>query len=117
MLIPLGNRLDRHAKTIRDQAALVAQKNAPEPQASPASCGGDDGRIQNNDTALLARVNPGNASDIADAFATFHSAPSGDYNQGTGNAVMMDGSIEAVTPWNDGTFKSAWPKLGGKFRN
>ena len=70
-----------------------------------------------NDTALLARVDPGNVSDVADAFATFHSPPSGDYNQGTGNAVMMDGSIEAVTPWNDGTFRSAWPKLGGKFRN
>jgi prepilin-type N-terminal cleavage/methylation domain-containing protein len=70
-----------------------------------------------NDTALLARVNPGSAGDIADAFATFHSPPGGDYNNGTGNAVMMDGAIEAVTPWNDGTFKKAWPKLGGKFND
>lgn len=29
---------------------------------------------------------------------------------------MMDGAIEAVAPYNDGTFKKAWPKLVGKFR-
>jgi prepilin-type N-terminal cleavage/methylation domain-containing protein len=68
-----------------------------------------------NDTALLARLYPDDTGSIADAFATFHSPPGGDMDRGTGNAVMMDGSIEAVSPYDDGTFRKAWPKLGGKF--
>jgi len=65
-----------------------------------------------NDTALLARTEPKNAADYDDAFATFHSPPGGDYNEGTGNAVMLDGSVESVTPHDQGTFKKAWPKTG-----
>jgi hypothetical protein len=69
-----------------------------------------------NDTSLLARIDPGSPSSIADAFATFHSAKDPEMNEGTGNAVMMDGSIEAVQPYNDGTFRKAWPRLGGVFK-
>ena len=68
-----------------------------------------------NDTALLARTQYDSPGAFADAFATFHSPPSGDLDQGTGNAVMMDGSIEALQPYDDGTFERAWPKLGGIF--
>ncbi|MHC5144151.1 MAG: type II secretion system protein [Planctomycetota bacterium] len=69
-----------------------------------------------NDTALLVRTNPTIAGEAVDAFATFHSAKDAEMNEGTGNAVMMDGSIEAVQPYNDGTFRKAWPKLGGVFK-
>jgi prepilin-type N-terminal cleavage/methylation domain-containing protein len=62
-----------------------------------------------NDTSLLARTEPTNASDYDDCFATFHSPPGGDYNEGTGNAVMLDGSVESVQPHEQGTFKKAWP--------
>lgn len=65
-----------------------------------------------NDNALLARWTPSNQNDYDDAFATFHSPPGGDYNEGTGNAVMMDGSVESVSPHDQGTFKKAWPKTG-----
>lgn len=65
-----------------------------------------------NDTALLARTEPQNANDFDDAFATFHSPPGGDYNEGTGNAVMLDGSVESVQPHDQGTFRKAWPKTG-----
>jgi prepilin-type N-terminal cleavage/methylation domain-containing protein len=65
-----------------------------------------------NDTALLARVQPDNATGYDDAFATFHSPPGGDYNEGAGNAVMLDGSVETVTPHDQGTFKKAWPRTG-----
>lgn len=66
-----------------------------------------------NDTALLPRISPDDTKNPTDAFATFHSAPSGNYNAGTGNAVMMDGSIEAVQPFDQETFRKAWPHLGG----
>jgi prepilin-type N-terminal cleavage/methylation domain-containing protein len=69
-----------------------------------------------NDTALLARWYPQIAGSFDDAFATFHSPPGGDKDKGTGNAVMMDGSIEAVSPYDEGTFKKAWPKLNMKLR-
>lgn len=65
-----------------------------------------------NDNALLARFDPKKATDYVDAFATFHSPPGGDYNEGTGNAVMMDGSVESVRPHEQGTFRKAWPKTG-----
>ena len=70
-----------------------------------------------NDTALLARTQYDRPTAIADAFATFHSAKDAEMNEGTGNAVMMDGSIEAVQPYNDGTFRKAWPSLGGVFKD
>jgi prepilin-type N-terminal cleavage/methylation domain-containing protein len=70
-----------------------------------------------NDTALVTRLgNRDSFGDITDCFGTFHSPPGGDYNEGTTNVVMMDGSIEAVQPFNDGTFRKAWPRLGGKFK-
>ena len=62
-----------------------------------------------NDTALLARSDPINPNSFDDAFATFHSPKGGDYNEGTGNAVMLDGSVETVRPQDGGTFKMAWP--------
>jgi prepilin-type N-terminal cleavage/methylation domain-containing protein len=65
-----------------------------------------------NDNALLARWTPNNNASYDDAFATFHSPPGGDYNEGTGNAVMLDGSVESVRPQDQGTFKKAWPKTG-----
>lgn len=68
-----------------------------------------------NDNALLARVYPQVPTDYADAFATFHSPRGGDYNEGTGNAVMLDGSVETVSPKNQGTFRKAWPKTGGVY--
>jgi prepilin-type N-terminal cleavage/methylation domain-containing protein len=70
-----------------------------------------------NDTALVTRLTKTNVNSFNDAFATFHSPPAGDYNEGTSNVVMMDGSIEAVQPFNDGTFRKAWPGLGAKFRD
>jgi prepilin-type N-terminal cleavage/methylation domain-containing protein len=69
-----------------------------------------------NDTALVTRLSKTDMSAYNDAFATFHSPPKGDYNEGTSNVVMMDGSIDAVQPFNDGTFRKAWPGLGVKFR-
>jgi prepilin-type N-terminal cleavage/methylation domain-containing protein len=69
-----------------------------------------------NDTALVTRTSKNDLSATNDAFATFHSPPGGDYNEGTSNVVMMDGSIEAVQPFNDGTFRKAWPGLGIEFR-
>ena len=69
-----------------------------------------------NDTALLARWEPDNPNSYDDAFATFHSPPGGDYNEGAANAVMLDGSVESVKPHEQGTFKKAWPKTGGVFR-
>lgn len=65
-----------------------------------------------NDTALLARTESTNPNDYDDCFATFHSPPRHDYNEGTGNAVMLDGSVESVRPQDQGTFKKAWPKTG-----
>jgi hypothetical protein len=65
-----------------------------------------------NDNALLARWTPTSKASYDDAFATFHSPPGGDYNEGTGNAVMLDGSVESVQPHEQGTFKKAWPKTG-----
>lgn len=62
-----------------------------------------------NDTALLPRVYPESEFDFADCFATFHCPPSGDYNEGTGSAVMLDGSVTSVQPQEQGTFKMAWP--------
>jgi prepilin-type N-terminal cleavage/methylation domain-containing protein len=70
-----------------------------------------------NDTALLARSQPTNANSFDDAFATFHSPPGGDYNEGTGNAVMLDGSVESVRPQDEGTFKKAWPHRGKVLRS
>jgi prepilin-type N-terminal cleavage/methylation domain-containing protein len=64
-----------------------------------------------NDTALLTRFNKNDLNAANDAFGTFHSPPNGDYNLGTTNAVMLDGSITAVSPYNDGTFRKAWPGL------
>lgn len=63
-----------------------------------------------NDTALLAKSEPDNPDNFADAFATFHSAPGGNYNEGSGNAVMLDGSVETVKPQNGATFRKAWPR-------
>jgi prepilin-type N-terminal cleavage/methylation domain-containing protein/prepilin-type processing-associated H-X9-DG protein len=63
-----------------------------------------------NDTALLARSEPDNPDNYADAFATFHSPRGSDYNEGRGNAVMLDGSVETVKPQNGETFLKAWPK-------
>ena len=68
-----------------------------------------------NDTALLARTSVDNAADYDDCFATFHSPPGGDYNEGTGNAVMLDGSVNSVKPHEKATFRSAWPKSGGVY--
>ena len=65
-----------------------------------------------NDTSLLARWTPTSKTSYDDAFATFHSPPGGDYNEGTGNAVMLDGSVESVQPHDQGTFRKAWPKTG-----
>jgi len=63
-----------------------------------------------NDTALVTRKNPQNESEYNDAFATFHSPKDGDHNLGSSNAVMMDGSVQVVEPFSDGTFRNAWPK-------
>lgn len=63
-----------------------------------------------NDTALLARRVPASIGSFDDAFATFHCPPGGNYNEGTGAAAMLDGSVQSVRPHDDGTFKLAWPK-------
>jgi prepilin-type N-terminal cleavage/methylation domain-containing protein len=41
-----------------------------------------------NDTALLARTDVGDPGNFEDCFATFHSPPGGDFNEGTGNWSM-----------------------------
>lgn len=63
-----------------------------------------------NDTALLARSDPSDLSDYDDAFATFHSPPGSNYNKGSSNAVMLDGSVVTVKPQDGATFRMAWPR-------
>ena len=45
-----------------------------------------------------------------DCFATYHSPPGGDLNQGLASAVFVDSHVEPVSAWPPGnTFKLSWP--------
>lgn len=61
-----------------------------------------------NDTILLSTQAAGQATEGGDCFSTYHVPPQNNYDKGSGNAVMLDGSVITVTA--DDVFRLAWPK-------
>jgi prepilin-type processing-associated H-X9-DG protein len=57
-----------------------------------------------NDTALLVA---GRGSSGTDCFASFHKAPSGDFDKGVANVLFFDGSIAWHPPQD--SVKLGWP--------
>jgi prepilin-type N-terminal cleavage/methylation domain-containing protein/prepilin-type processing-associated H-X9-DG protein len=84
-----------------------SQPKSMDPLNNPYDYDQDYSHYVLNDNSLLVGTAPN--SNPIDCFASFHSAPSGNYAKGFSNVLFADGHVDYASPAD--SYRYAWPKL------